>query len=89
MPLVAVVVKLRAIALSEISQMLNETLPYRVQRNFARLGRAQRLLLPDKLNFFRQAEPAEFRARANGRHINSDVGGGVGADGAGTTRRGR
>ena len=88
MPLVALVVKLRAIALSEISQMLNETLPYLrlrvspaglpatprlgVQRNFARLGRAQRLLLPDKLNFFRQAEPAEFRARANGRHINSE-----------------
>ena len=44
-------VKLRAIALSEISQMLNEILPYRVQRNFARLGRAQRLLLPGKLEF--------------------------------------
>ena len=26
-------------------------LPYRVQRNFARLGRAQRLLLPAKLEF--------------------------------------
>ena len=51
MPLVALAAKLRAIALSEISQMLNETLPYRVQRNFARLGRAQRLLLPGKLQF--------------------------------------
>ena len=51
MPLVALAAKLRAIALSEISQMLNETLPYRVQRNFARLGRAQRLLLPAKLEF--------------------------------------
>ena len=28
-------------------------------------------------------------ARGNGRHINSDVGGGVGAAEAGTTRRGR
>ena len=52
MPLVALAVKLRAIALSEISQMLNEILPYLrlrvspaglpatprlgVQRNFAR-----------------------------------------------------
>ena len=67
MPLVALAAKLRAIALSEISQMLNETLPYLrlrvspaglpatprlgVQRNFARLGRAQRLLLPGKLQF--------------------------------------
>ena len=54
MPLVALAAKLRAIALSEISQMLNETLPYRVQRNFARLGRAQRLLLPGKLQFVGQ-----------------------------------
>ena len=67
MPLVALAAKLRAIALSEISQLLNETLPYLrlrvspaglpatprlgVQRNFARLGRAQRLLLPGKLEF--------------------------------------
>ena len=50
----AMAVKLRASALSEISQMLNETLPYRVQRNFARLGRAQRLLLPGKLQFVGQ-----------------------------------
>ena len=48
MPLVALAAKLRAIALSEISQMLNETLPYRVQRNFACLRQAQRLHLPHK-----------------------------------------
>ena len=78
LPRVAIAVKLRAIALSEISQMLNETLPYLrlrvspaglpatprlgVQRNFARLGRAQRLLLPAKLQFVRQAKPAELYA---------------------------
>ena len=44
----AMAVKLRAMALSEISQMLNETLPWRVQRNFACLRQAQRLHLPHK-----------------------------------------
>ena len=49
----AMPVKLRAMALSEISQMLNETLPWRVQRNFACLRLAQRLHLPHKSPIYR------------------------------------
>ena len=79
-------VKLRAIALSEISQILNETLPYLrlrvspaglpatprlgVQRNFARLGRAQRLLLPAKLEFVGQlARVSERNIEPVGRQL--------------------
>ena len=47
----AMAVKLRAMALSEISQMLNETLPWRAQRNFACLRQAQRLHLPHNSQF--------------------------------------
>ena len=87
MPLVALAAKLRAIALSEISQMLNETLPYLrlrvspaglpatprlgVQRNFARLGRAQRLLLPGKLEFVGQL------ARVSERNLKARAAGGI------------